>query len=432
MTAADERREIVIVGMLISPVLGRPARPAVQPDNFLGGGIIGCCSAYFLTRHPSFDPSRHTVTLIEATEIAGGASGKAGGLLAQWAYPSSIVPLSYRLHAELAAEHGGKNRWGYREVNCGQLVGSGRPMSDKDGGSGPHNGSTVSLQKRSSAAMAKMKAAGIPDDLDWLAPELLKGYDSMSDPGETAQVHPYQFTTSMAKLAEEKGAKIALGSVTNIEQRDNEVKSVTYADKESGEQRTIPATDVVVAAGPWTPSILPEAPISNSRAHSVVIRPTRPVSAYTLFTNIAIPGNFDPSKPSVPTIAQPEIYARPDDTVYACGEGDHSVPLPATTADVQVDQDSCQDIVNQVSSVSDELRDGQVCARQACYLPTVSATRGGPLVGRAGAKGLCVAAGHTCWGIQNAPGTGKLMSEIVFDGHAKSAKIGSLDPRNYL
>lgn len=305
-------------------------------------------------------------------------------------------------------------------------------MSDKKGETGAGSGSPVSLQKRNAAAMSKLKAAGIPSDLDWFGPELLKGYESMSDPGETAQVHPYLFTTSMAKLAEEKGTKIVLGSVTKVDQPDNAVKSVSYTDKESGEQRRIPATDVIVAAGPWTPSVLPEAPISNTRAHSVVIRPTRPVSAYTLFTNIAIPGNFDPSKPSRPTVVAPEIYTRPDNTVYACGEGDHNVSLPDTTAEVQVNQESCQDIINQVGSVSDELRDGEICARQACYLPIVSAARGGPLVGHSGTKGLYVAAGHTCWGIQNAPGTGKLMSEFVFDGNAKSAKIGSLDPRNYL
>ena len=167
------------------------------------------------------------------------------------------------------------------------------------------------------------------------------------------------------------------------------------------------------------------------RSHSVVIRPTKPVSAHTLFTNIEIPANFDPSKPSRPTVVSPEIYARPDETVYACGEGDQVVPLPKTTADVEVDQRRCQDIIDQVGSISDELRDGQVCARQACYLPNVS-VRGGPLIGHTGTKGLYLAAGHTCWGIQNAPGTGKLISEFVFDGDAKSAKIGSLDPRNFL
>jgi glycine/D-amino acid oxidase-like deaminating enzyme len=285
-----------------------------------------------------------------------------------------------------------------------------------------------SLQKRSAAAISKLKSARIPQDLDWIEPDLMRAYESMSGPGETAQVHPYLFTTSMAKLAQEKGAEIILGQVTDIARPDAEVESVTYTDKASGESRTIPATDVIVAAGPWTQSVLPEAPISGMRAHSVVIRPTRPVSAYALFTNIEIPANFNPSKKSRPTVAAPEIYARPDDTVYACGEGDKEVPLPKTSTEVEVDPVRIQDIIDQVGSVSDELRDGQVTARQACYLPNCTGP-GGPLIGLTHDKGLYLASGHTCWGIQNGPGTGKVMSEFVFDGKAKSAKIGSLDPR---
>lgn len=75
---------------------------------------MGSSTAYFLTRHPLYDPSKHQITLLEASRIAGGASGKAGGLLALWAYPQSIVRLSYRLHAELASTHNGAERWGYR------------------------------------------------------------------------------------------------------------------------------------------------------------------------------------------------------------------------------------------------------------------------------------------------------------------------------
>ncbi|KAJ5092396.1 hypothetical protein NUU61_007266 [Penicillium alfredii] len=405
MSATGDRREIVVIG----------------------GGIIGCCSAYYLTRHPSYDPACHKITLLEASQIAGGASGKAGGLLAQWAYPSNIVDLSYDLHTKLAKEHDGKNRWGYREVNCGQLVVRGRALTEKK----TESGSSESLQKRSTAAMSKLKSARIPQDLDWIEPELLRAYESMSGPGETAQVHPYLFTTSMAKLAEEKGVDIILGQVKDIARSDDSVESVTYTDNASGESRTIPATDVVVAAGPWTKSVLPEAPISATRAHSVVIRPTKPISAYCLFTNIEIPANFNPLKKSRPTVAAPEIYARPDETVYACGDGDRDVPLPSTSAEVEVDPERCQEIIDQVGSVSDGLRDGEVRTRQACYLPNCVGT-GGPLVGLTQVRGLYLAAGHTCWGIQNGPGTGKLMSEFVFDGKAKSANIGSLDPREFL
>lgn len=395
-----------------------------------GGGIIGCCSAYYLTRHPSYDPTRHKITLIEACEIAGAASGKAGGMLAQWAFPSNIVGLSYKLHAELAKEHDGINRWGYREVNCGQLVVRGRALAEHTAGKSG-GGDRESLLKRSAAAMSKLKSAKIPQDLDWIEPDLLRSYENMSGPGETAQVHPYFFTTSFAKLAQDEGASIILGQVTDIDRSKGSVQSVTYTDKTSGETKTITATDVLVAAGPWTKTILPEVPISGMRAHSVVIQPKKPVSAYCLFTNIEIPADFNPEKKSRPTVAAPEIYARPDDTVYACGDGDRTVSLPKTSADVQVDQTRCQEIIDHVGSISDELRDGEVRARQACYLPNCE-TGGGPLIGLTDVKGLYVAAGHTCWGIQNAPGTGKLMSEFVFDGKAKSANIGSLDPRNFI
>ena len=76
---------------------------STQPKNIVvvGGGIIGSTTAYFLSHHEKFDRERDRITLLEASEIAGGASGKAGGLLALWAYPKCIVPLSYRLHEEV-------------------------------------------------------------------------------------------------------------------------------------------------------------------------------------------------------------------------------------------------------------------------------------------------------------------------------------------
>lgn len=340
------------------------------------------------------------------------------------------MDLSYSLHAALAKEHDGKNRWGYRETNCGQLVVRGRALADKNGKKST-GGNGESLQKRSAAALSKIKSAQVPQDLDWIEPDLLRAYESMSGPGETAQVHPYLFTTSMAKLAEEKGVQIILGQVTDIARPGGVVESVKYTDKASGESNTLPATDVIVAAGPWTQNVLPEAPIAAMRAHSVVIEPTRPVSAYALFTNIEIPANFNPTEKSRPTVANPEIYARPDDTVYACGDGDKTVPLPPTSGEVEVDLERCQEIIDHVGSISDELRDGKIRTRQACYLPN-STGFGGPLVGFTNTQGLYLAAGHTCWGIQNGPGTGKLMSEFVFDGKAKSAKVGSLDPREQL
>lgn len=114
----DQKKHIVVIGMYWSSLQNHKDREVdIQP----GGGIIGSTTAYYLTRHTKFNPSLHTITLLEASSIAAGASGKAGGLLALWAYPECLVPLSYRLHQELAEQHGGAEKWGYRRVGCGSI-----------------------------------------------------------------------------------------------------------------------------------------------------------------------------------------------------------------------------------------------------------------------------------------------------------------------
>ena len=94
----------------------------------------------------------------------------------------------------------------------------------------------------------------------------------------------------------------------------------------------------------------------------------------------------------------PEVYARPDNEVYCCGPGDNS-PVPDTVDDVVVDLNACQSIHEQVSTISQPLREGKIDKRQACFLPVVANGGGGPIVGEAKsvAKGLMIATGHTCW-----------------------------------
>ncbi|KAL1847966.1 hypothetical protein Daus18300_013769 [Diaporthe australafricana] len=456
-----------------------PAQQSQQRDiTIIGGGIIGCSTAYFLTRHPSYSPSTHRITLLEAAStnsggrtedsitdpaklagdparaqqlnpahngIAGGSSGKAGGLLAKWAFPSNIVPLSFRLHDELAREHDGAARWGYRrcyasQVECrarmpaglGGEKGSGQAELDL----GKTEGVTRGLHKDHRKTISKLKTLGAPEDLDWLDTEhSLVAYDGMGTPEDTAQVHPELFTRSMAQLAEEKGVKVVTGArVTAINKGSSgHVESVTCIKEGEQQEQQLPTTDCIVAAGPWTSRLLPEVPVTSSRAHSIVIKTPKPVSPYALFTSIALPPGFpSPSTEQQQTqsskraqTVEPEIYARPDGTAYACGPTDTAVDLPLTTAQVAVDRARCDDVAAQVGAVSDELgRDGELLARQACYLP-----QGGPFIGPVpGHGGVVVAAGHTCWGIQNAPATGKLVSEVVFDGGAVSARLGGCDP----
>lgn len=87
----------------------------------IGGGIIGVCSAYYLVSALTATPEASLVhvTLVEEEGIACAASGKAGGFLAMdWHGPAttSLARLSYTLHQQLATEHDGAERWGYRAM----------------------------------------------------------------------------------------------------------------------------------------------------------------------------------------------------------------------------------------------------------------------------------------------------------------------------
>ncbi|KAI1215010.1 FAD dependent oxidoreductase [Annulohypoxylon truncatum] len=450
-----------------------------QPRHIviIGGGVIGTTTAYYLTRHPSYNTAIHHITLLEATSLAAAASGKAGGLLGLWAYPSCLVPLSYHLHAELAAEHNGAERWGYRRLGCGQLTASVRKKvargsaqakrksrsslgvakqeeqeddddeKDQKDGNGDGEGQVEwqKLPKQDEKARSLLRDSVLPKDLDWINGSLVRDYAEMGLPGftETAQVHPYQFTTSMAALARQGGTEIRVGAkVTGIglNKSSRAVDSVSFVDRATGQTSTLPGvTDVVVAAGPWTGTLWPRTKVEGLRAHSVVF--AADVSPYAVFTDISLPPDWVPAHRAARGETRrrhrgnvdPEIYARPGGEVYACGEPDASAPLPETADLVQCDDAQCDDLVAYVGAVSPVLGAAGVAARQACYLPrhVRFGKESAPLVGRTAVDGLWVASGHTCWGIQNGPATGKLMAEFIFDGEARSADVAELDPRRY-
>ncbi|KAH9204969.1 FAD dependent oxidoreductase-domain-containing protein [Leptodontidium sp. 2 PMI_412] len=290
----------------------------------IGGGIIRCTAVYFLTHHPQFDLSIHTVTVIEAEKLANGASGKAGNL----------ARLSFDLHDQLARDYNSAERWGYRRFDT----------------------------------------------------ESAQAYEEFANTSFIAQVHPFQFTSSMAKLVEQRGARIIIGTV------EKKVVSVAYVDKIILEQYTLLAITVVLAAGPWTPSLFPKREYQAPKAS---------VRLLLVFSEIRL-GDSRQTVRAAKSISL-EIYARPNNEVY----------ISSGNA-VEVSSNSCHDMINAAMSVSDELRNGKVIGRRACYLPTLDVgASSDPLVGPTELAGLVLATGHSCWGISNAPTTGKAVSELI-------------------
>lgn len=332
------------------------------------------------------------------------------------------------------------------------------------------------LPKQDAAAASLLQDSPLPTDLDWIDRDLVHHYEEMGRHGftETSQVHPFHFTTAMAELARSAGVEIRLGAqVTNIVNVSADSKTIEYEDRQHDNiaRSLTHVTDVIVTAGPWTGKLLPRSKVEGLRAHSVVYEAE--VSPYAVFTDIQLPGDYVPEHRK--RLGQrrrhrgnvdPEIYARPFGEVYACGESvrqtnskrkregknrplktkntisdpcantgepDKTVPLPETADQVQTDDAQCDDLAAYIATISPALAAAPIRAKQACYLPqhVRFGTERGPLLGPTSTPGVWIAAGHTCWGIQNGPATGYLMAEWILDGEPTAANIDVLHPAKF-
>lgn len=442
----------------------------------VGAGIIGVCTAFFLTRHPNFDKSKYHITILESKRVAGGASGKAGGLLALWAFPQQIVPLSFKLHQDLANEFGGGEIWGYRRLTTLSIEGdisdkaleavkgkegatssksslstmklsSNKKESHNATSSDPSNSPASSSSKRRSINKNSIEmdhgnatvpgAPSLPQGLDWINQASVSEWNCLGDQSTTAQVHPYKFTTFiLKKCLESEAVELVIGKVDDLlfDEETAECTGVSFSPsstKHAYSEAGIAKSDlygdkIVLTMGPWTSKILPDCPISGLRAHSITVKvdeeQKHEISPFAIFTELRMNRN---------KFVSPEMYARKDE-IYVCGEGDTSVPIPETTDDVEIVTEKCDELFKTVGKLSDVLKSGKILKRQACYLPVLDVpSSSGPLIGESNVESLYIASGHSCWGINNAPATGQLMSELLLEGKAHSCDISALDPSLY-
>nr|XP_019042332.1 cytoplasmic protein [Kwoniella bestiolae CBS 10118]OCF21262.1 cytoplasmic protein [Kwoniella bestiolae CBS 10118] len=369
----------------------------------IGGGICGVSTAYFLSTHPARLASTK-ITLLEGTKIAAAASGYSGGFLAKdWhgSATSDLSAMSYELHEELAKKFGGKENWGYRTVD------------------------TLSIE--TDATRKSKKSSPLP----WLPEGLVHSSRSLGGHSTTAQVHPRLFTEFFTKkFLEQPSTSVKIGTATSLS-LNNETsspRSVTYTN-ENGVKEEIETDAVVIAAGPWTGKLSEQLlgnkiggklAVQGHRAHSIVLKTKEQLSATCLFTSMTLKDGG---------AAEPEVYARPDGGFGCCGAGDDE-PLPPTAAKVSPSPSAIAKLHKQAQALSGVFTPEQnveVVAEQACYLPI--ADRGRPLVGKVrGVEGVWVGSGLSCWGITQGPGTGKVLSELILEGKAKSADISKLAP----
>ena len=349
-----------------------------------GGGVIGASIAYFLSRRGA------PATVVERSEVACAASGKAGGFLAlDWCDGTPVAALARRsfvLHAKLSSTLG--TDYGYRALDTFAV-----------------------------APKASLHAQG-DDSLDWLD-EQFSVRSVLGNQTTTAQVHPEKFTHALMHAATRGGATLRKGCVEGV--RTSPDGREVHAVVVDGEP--IPTDVIVIAMGPWSGHAshgLSLPPVGGLKGHSITVRPERGVPAHALFAEYQDERGVHDS---------PEVYPRPDGEVYVCGLSDDT-PLPASPERVRPKEGACDALKRFAKALSPHLANAQLVRRQACFRPITP--DGLPLLGRVpGVAGAYVATGHSCWGILNAPASGAAIAELIVEGESQSVDLAPFDPKRF-
>lgn len=354
-----------------------------------GGGVVGACLAYFLSLRPGVE-----AVVVERRGVACAASGKAGGFLAlDWCDGTPLGPLarrSFALHARLAADLGGGERWGYRRLDTlAVLASTGRELGGRRGRSSP----------------------------DWLGERaVLRG--RLGTPGTTAQVHPARFTGAVMDAAVARGTRLRLGTVGGVALApDGSAVTGAVVDGE-----VVPADAVVVALGPWSALAcrwLPLPAVRGLKGNSLLLRTEAPLVPGALFAEV---------EDADGRVHAPEVFPRPDGTTYVCGLSSEA-PLPEDPAEVEPDPGAAERLRAIARAVAPALGAAEVLEARACHRPVTA--DGLPLLGRVpGVTGAYVATGHGPWGILNGPASGETLAGLVADGEeaAPDVDLSPFDP----
>jgi glycine/D-amino acid oxidase-like deaminating enzyme len=289
----------------------------------IGAGVIGAACAFFLSQR-----GLKPVVLEASATAAAASSGKAGGFLARdWCDGGAMEHLarcSFDLHAQLMAGHlggGDVSALGYRRCEA------------------------VSLH------LGKRRSRSFQCDVpSWVDASQADSASLAASADAALQVHPRRLTLHLLALAEAAGARVfcnsALAEVHADE--DGRIRGVSVIDPRHPQHaaRRFDAALCVFCMGPWTqllPPMLskhsPRAaaavsaclPKCNQRVHSIVVDDSlHKCSATALFCS-GIP------------LDDPEVYPRPDGSVYMCG-GSSFDPLPPSADHVLADAAVVQEL----------------------------------------------------------------------------------------
>lgn len=411
-----------------------------MPTVILGGGIIGASIAYYLSQSQPHDE----IHIVEsAPHLFSAASGYAAGFLAKDWFAPALTPLgeySFNLHRSLAAEHRGAEQWGYMSGTALNLATEASKKTGTRGDDWLRDGTS----RAETAAGAS--APVLSDSPDWLTKQQGAELEQISDPDTVAVVDPLRLATFLLQAAQSRGVSLhhpakAISLVTNRVSKT--ITGVNLVNLHTKSESTIHCTNLIVAAGPWTPAVFHELfPSSRARVnmtplagYSLVLRSPRHTLQHEQTYNGRSHAIFTTHPPECGF--SPEIFSRQGAEIYIAGlNPDLRLPPRAEDTAKLFDDREMNKLKGVMVRLMGRLAAGQTESTDAvrniddleivreglCFRPAM--TRGVPVVARvdddvlgglrpAATGGVFLAAGHGPWGISLSVGTGKVIADMV-------------------
>jgi glycine/D-amino acid oxidase-like deaminating enzyme len=362
----------------------------------IGGGIIGCSAAAILADRGA------RVVLLEGSAIGAGASGRNMGAI-QHPFDPALAPL-YR-------ESVSRYRALASSADAGFAIGdapAGLLLLTRD-----PEGAARQADRMADAVPELSPVLLRPDDLATLEPSLGEGLSAVRL-ATGYPVPPAAVTGAWSRLAEDRGARLLVGSTARPEVAGDRVIGAALDDG-----TTIASDVVLVAAGPWSPRLVDP---------SGAWRPIVPTYGVTLQLRLgAAAPRHVVEEDEVDTVnraatatarASSAVADEADEvpSLFSMASASGISTLGSTFLPTEPDAGRIESILLQrAAAFLPAVTEAEVVARRMCARP--QSVDGRPLIGAiAGTDGLFLCAGHGPWGISTGPASAAIAARVILDG----------------
>ena len=369
----------------------------------IGGGIIGCAAAAILADRGA------RVTLVERSSIGAGASGRNLGAV-QHPFDPVLAPLYHESLGRYRALARGSHDFTIADEPAGLLL--------------------LNHDADAAAAQARRQQAAVPellprllsaDEVVRLEPSLRRGPAAVRL-ATGFPIPPASATAAWARLAEERGARIVLGSAARPAIEGGSAVGIHLDDG-----TILTADAVLVAAGPWTPALVDPtggwAPIRATWGVTLQLRLDGAAPRH-----IVEEDEVDTINRAAAATARAEVDAGADaepPSLFSIASAAGVSTLGSTFLPAEPDPARIEPLLlRRAAAFLPAVKDAEVVERRLCARP--QSIDGRPFIGRApGVAHLYVCAGHGPWGISTGPASSAIVARAILDGTLPPSELAA-------